>query len=229
MSLWVSPLQPKPLLVSLGGLMLCALAQAQGVPAPVAPIAPTAPAVPDPTPQLRRQQEQGEAQRQRLQPKVDVQSGAPADAAAPVAPARLPTGEAPCFNISQVSLRGEQSARFAWILGSLSGPGRDDAPQGQCIGAQGINVLLQRAQDALVARGYVTSRILAEPQDLKPGLLALTVIPGRIRAIRFAPDTTDPTKPQPNYRATAANAVPAKPGDILNLRDIERKRPANPY
>jgi hemolysin activation/secretion protein len=183
-------------------------AQAQVIPAP---------AVPDPTPQLRRQQEQDNAARQRLQPKVDVQPGGAAPAA-PVAPARLPVGEAPCFNISQVTLRGEQSARFAWVLSALSGSQRDDAPQGQCIGAQGINVLLQRAQDALVARGFVTSRILAEPQDLKPGLLALTVIPGRIRAIRFAPDAQG----QPNYRATAANAVPAKPGDILNLRDIEQ-------
>jgi hemolysin activation/secretion protein len=183
-------------------------AQAQVIPAP---------AVPDPTPQLRRQQEQDDAARQRLQPKVDVQPGGAAPAA-PVAPARLPVGEAPCFNISQVTLRGDQAARFAWVLGNLSGPQRDDALQGQCIGAQGINVLLQRAQDALVAKGFVTSRILAEPQDLKPGLLALTVIPGRIRAIRFAPDAQG----QPNYRATAANAVPAKPGDILNLRDIEQ-------
>ncbi len=194
--------------------MLCALAQAQVTPTP-------APATPDPTPQLRRQQEQSEAERQRLQPKVDVPSAAGAAPAAPAssaALARLPTGEAPCFNISQVSLRGEQFAQFAWVLNHLSGPQQDDAPQGQCLGAQGINVLLQRAQDALVARGYVTSRILAEPQDLKPGLLALTIIPGRIRAIRFAPDAQG----LPNYRATAANAVPAKSGDILNLRDIEQ-------
>jgi hemolysin activation/secretion protein len=74
--------------------------------------------------------------------------------------------------------------------------------------------VLQRAQDALVNKGFVTSRVLAEPQDLASGQLVLTVLPGRIRAIRF----TEPVDP----RATAWNAVPVKPGDILNLRDIEQ-------
>jgi len=215
MSQLVFPLKRKAWVVSLGGIALSVLAQAQDVPLP-------APAVIDPTPQLRRQQEQGDAARQRLEPKVDVRTGAPADASvATLAPQRLPVGEAPCFNITQVSLRGQEAARFAWVLaykGALSGSTYDDAPQGKCLGAQGINVLLQRAQDALVAKGYVTSRILAEPQDLKSGFLALTVVPGRIRAIRFVPDA----KGLPNYRATAANALPAKPGDILNLRDIEQ-------
>lgn len=169
----------------------------------------TAPPSIDPTPELRRQQERDDAGRQRQAPRVDVQ---PAPAA-PVVPSRLPT-ETPCFDISQIILRGDQAERFSWTLGQLDGPQHDDAPLGKCLGAQGINVLLQRAQDALVARGFVTSRILAEPQDLKPGILALTVIPGRIRAIRFAPGTAN--------RATAGNAVPASPGDVLNLRDIEQ-------
>jgi hemolysin activation/secretion protein len=165
--------------------------------------------VPDPTPQLRRQQEQGDAARQRLEPRVDV---APA---APVAeqPSRLPA-EAPCFDIQTIILRGDEAGRFAWVLNSLGGIGNDDLPQGKCLGAQGINILLKRAQDALVAQGFVTSRILAEPQDLKTGTLALTMLPGRIRAIRFAPGTSN--------RASAMNAVPAQSGDILNLRDIEQ-------
>ncbi len=163
----------------------------------------------DPTPELRRQQERDDAARQRQAPRVDVQ---PAPAT-PVAPSRLPA-ETPCFDINQIILRGDQADRFEWALGKLDGPLRDDAPLGKCLGAQGINVLLQRAQDAMVAQGFVTSRILAEPQDLKPGVLALTIIPGRIRTIRFAPGTAN--------RATAGNAVPASPGDVLNLRDIEQ-------
>lgn len=62
-------------------------------------------------------------------------------------------------------------------------------------------------QNAIVARGYVTTRELAAPQDLKQGTLALTLIPGRIRAIRFTEDSSP--------RATKWNAVPAAPGDIL--------------
>lgn len=163
----------------------------------------------DPTTELRRQQERDDAARQRQAPRVDVQPAA----AAPVAPMRLPT-ETPCFTITQITLRGDAAERFEWTLGKLDSPQHDDAPIGKCLGAQGINVLLQRAQDALVAQGFVTSRILVEPQDLKLGVLALTIIPGRIRAIRFAPGTSG--------RATSSNAVPAKAGDILNLRDIEQ-------
>jgi hemolysin activation/secretion protein len=69
-------------------------------------------------------------------------------------------------------------------------------------------------QNAVIARGYVTTRILAEPQDLKSGVLTLTVIPGRIRAIRFSEGS--------DARGNAWTAVPASPGDILNLRDIEQ-------
>ena len=134
--------------------------------------------------------------------------------AGPIAPERLPSDEAPCFDIHKIELRGDDTHHFEWVLGYLDGAQRDDSLIDKCLGAQGINVLLKRAQDALIVKGFVTSRILAEPQDLKTGVLALTVIPGRIRAIRFAPGTTN--------RAHAWNAVPAEPGDILNLRDVEQ-------
>lgn len=65
-----------------------------------------------------------------------------------------------------------------------------------------------------MAKGFVTSRILAKPQEIGTGVLILTIVPGRIRAIRFAPGTTS--------RASTRSAVPAKTGDILNLRDIEQ-------
>jgi len=69
-------------------------------------------------------------------------------------------------------------------------------------------------QNAIVARGYVTTRVLAAPQDIKEGQLTLTLIPGRIHSIRFTDDS--------GKRATEFNAMPAAPGDILNLRDIEQ-------
>jgi dienelactone hydrolase len=96
----------------------------------------------------------------------------------------------------------------------LAGAYGDDTPIGRCLGAQGINALLKRAQDALITKGLITTRVLAEPQDLKSGVLTLTVVPGRVNAIRFAPDSSS--------RARAWTAVPMKPGDILNLRDIEQ-------
>jgi hemolysin activation/secretion protein len=72
---------------------------------------------------------------------------------------------------------------------------------------------MKRVQNAIVARGYVTTRVLAKSQDLNAGVLTLTVVPGRIHAVRFAAHT----------RGTSwRTALAARPGDILNLRDIEQ-------
>lgn len=85
---------------------------------------------------------------------------------------------------------------------------------GQCIGAQGVAWVIDRAQQALIARGFVTSRVLATPQDMSHGALVLTLIPGRIRAIRLS----TPIDPRVNLK----NALPMQAGDVLNLRDIEQ-------
>ncbi len=87
------------------------------------------------------------------------------------------------------------------------------------MGAKGVNALMTAAQNAVIARGYTTTRILAEPQDLKSGILKLTVVPGRIRHINV--DTTDIAKTHAD-RAILFNALPMAEGDILNLRDIEQ-------
>jgi hemolysin activation/secretion protein len=74
---------------------------------------------------------------------------------------------------------------------------------------------MKRVQNAIIARGYVTTRVLAKDQDLQAGVLTLLVVPGRIRAIRFAPGV--------DARAVSwRDALPARPGDLLNLRDIEQ-------
>lgn len=128
--------------------------------------------------------------------------------------ARLPDGESPCFPIHQIELRGEDTARFSWVLDALTAPDGLDGPLRRCLGASGVGVVAQRAQQALLARGFVTSRVMVEPQDLNEGRLALTLIPGRIRQVRFADAAAAHT--------TTRNALPAEPGDVLNLRDIEQ-------
>ncbi|WP_394764720.1 ShlB/FhaC/HecB family hemolysin secretion/activation protein [Stenotrophomonas sp.] len=158
----------------------------------------------------RRQLERNNALRDRQERGVDIKP----DAARPAPLARLPADETPCFAITQIQLRGPDATKFGWLLSSFAGPAADDLPQGKCLGAQGINVLLQRAQDALIGRGFVTSRVLAEPQDLTSGQLLITVFAGRIASIRFTDGTS--------YRGTARNALPINAGDILNLRDIEQ-------
>lgn len=155
-----------------------------------------------------RQQERERALRQRQEQTPDVRLDRPAATDAQ----RLPADEQPCFPIRRIELVGEAAEHFQWAL-EAADPA-DDPAAGRCLGTAGVNAVMSRVQNALVQKGYVTTRVLAAPQDLKTGTLALTVIPGRIRAIRFSEDTPS--------RATQWNAVPASPGDILNLRDIEQ-------
>jgi hemolysin activation/secretion protein len=124
----------------------------------------------------------------------------------------IPQQETPCFPVSRIVLAGDAAEHFQFALASVtSGEG---AAIGRCLGVRGINAVLTRAQNAVITKGYVTTRILAAPQHLTTGVLTLTVVPGRIRSIRFAPDSSP--------RATQWNALPAQPGDLLNLRDIEQ-------
>jgi hemolysin activation/secretion protein len=128
--------------------------------------------------------------------------------------AKLPTGETPCFEIRRISLEGEQSTPFQWALEAVDGPDHADPALGHCLGALGINAVMTRVQNAIIARGWATARVLAPPQDLALGSLHLSLLPGRIHAIRLA----EPIDP----RATLWNALPMKAGDLLNLRDIEQ-------
>lgn len=158
--------------------------------------------------ELLRQQE-----RERILRKQ--QEAAPSVRAQPArapSPDLLPRDETPCFPIGRIRLDGEDAGRFVWALNAADPD--NDAATGRCLGAKGISVVMTRVQNAVVARGFVTTRILAAPQDLTGGTLTLTVVPGRIRAIRFAPGTS--------RRATASNAVPVGRGDLLNLRDVEQ-------
>lgn len=196
--------------------ILQAAAWAQTAPGSSAPAG-----LPDPSIELRRQQEREAQDRKRLETTPEVR---PTPAAVKEIE-RLPTGESPCLTISEINIAGDgvQSRDWSWLLDSLDGVKGDDSPFGRCLGAGSINLLLKRGQNALVAKGFITSRLLAQEQDLKTGKLTLNLVLGRIRSIRFA--SVDP-KTTPANKAISApvslNALPAQPGDILNLRDIEQ-------
>lgn len=158
--------------------------------------------------ELLRQQERARMLREQQESAPDVRLRP-----APAPPQDLlPADETPCFPIERIRLDGERAGRFTWSL-KAADPNNDPAT-GRCLGTNGINVVMARMQNAIIAQGYVTTRLLAASQDLRAGTLTLTIVPGRIRGIRFAPGTP--------LKATAWNAVPARRGDLLNLRDIEQ-------
>ncbi|WP_137512949.1 POTRA domain-containing protein, partial [Escherichia coli] len=86
--------------------------------------------------------------------------------------------ESPCFQISQVVTDGD-GALPHWIPVQRI----VDQAKGQCLGRDGINLLMSALQNRLIGHGYITTRVLAPSQDLKTGTLRLLIVPGTVRDI----------------------------------------------
>jgi len=158
--------------------------------------------------ELLRQQERERVLReqQESRPDVRLESGQGEQGE------RLPTQEQPCVRIDRIVLDGEGAKGFQWALAAADP--REDPASGRCLGTEGINVVMKRVQNAIIARGYVTTRVLSAPQDLNTGTLTLSVVPGRFREAVF-------TEADGRHPAIA-NALPIRSGGLLNLRDIEQ-------
>ncbi|SAL09172.1 polypeptide-transport-associated domain-containing protein [Caballeronia cordobensis] len=84
---------------------------------------------------------------------------------------------------------------------------------GQCVGKNGVNLLTKGLQQVILSRGYITTRVLLPEQDLSRGVLKVALVPGVIRNVRFA---------EPVSWGTWKSAFPTRPGDVLDLRDLEQ-------
>ena len=166
--------------------------------------------------QERRATQQRQEQLERQNTEQDVRLSVPA----PVKAARLPSQELPCFVIQTVTIQTEdsdQNGEWTWLLDELDGHQQLTTPDpvlGRCLGAQGIQIVIERLQSAVIARGYVTTRVLAAPQNLASGRLDLQALPGRVQSIRFEDGS--------GQRGSRWNTVPTSSGDVLNLRDVEQ-------
>lgn len=117
--------------------------------------------------------------------------------------------EQPCFPIQQVILQGDDAFPHWLPLRRLAALG-----EGQCLGEQGINLLMRNLQNRLIEHGYITSRILAPDQNLSEGKLILQVVPGKVQQVLLTPESS-------GY-ATLYHALPLRSGELLDLRVIEQ-------
>ncbi|KVE31472.1 hypothetical protein WI93_03720 [Burkholderia vietnamiensis] len=133
----------------------------------------------------------------------------------------LPT-ETPCFRIDRFTLDVPASLPDAAKAQGASALPMDrfafahdwlNHYAGQCVGKHGVEVLIKGLSQAILARGYVTTRVLIPEQDLSTGTLKLSLIPGMIRHVRFADE---------KLRGTWKTAFPTRDGEVLNLRDLEQ-------
>lgn len=115
--------------------------------------------------------------------------------------------EAPAFLVKQVILTGEDAVRFGWLQKQASHYNQ------RKIGQKGLELIVKRLGNLLIDRGYITTRLIIPDQDISKGILNIQIVGGYIGDIRFAEE---------NSRADWQSAFPVRPGDLLNLRDLEQ-------
>lgn len=159
-----------------------------------------------------------EQRRQQFERQMQVQADVRPESSDTEQSVPVVSDDLPCFLVDEIVLDGEEAGRFRFALDSALK--QSGFVPGMCLGAQGVNRIMVLAQNALIGKGYTTSRILAAPQDLKGGKLVLTVFPGRIGSIRF--DQSDSAQTHSERMGSFANVFPSGAGDVLNLRDLEQ-------
>lgn len=117
--------------------------------------------------------------------------------------------ESPCFPLTNIDIQGREEFPHWVPFSSFTRQVR-----GKCLGIKGITQLAASIQDRLGDYGWVTSRVLVPDQDLRQGTLHLRVVPGRIGHVRLAPGSSEYIR--------LWNAMPARHGHLLDLRDIEQ-------
>ncbi|EMM6764214.1 ShlB/FhaC/HecB family hemolysin secretion/activation protein [Pluralibacter gergoviae] len=152
---------------------------------------------------IKSQQSAKEAQLTPDAPDISLNESPPPDADGPF------PQETPCFSIDRVRLTGREAFPHWFPAQRIA-----DGAVGHCLGVKGINQLMSRLQNRLVDHGWVTSRVLVPEQDLSKGELTLALVPGMLRHIRYADGSDE--------RAALFTSVPAREGQLLDLRDIEQ-------
>ncbi|WP_410174543.1 ShlB/FhaC/HecB family hemolysin secretion/activation protein [Pandoraea sputorum] len=130
--------------------------------------------------------------------------------------------EFPCFRVEQLVLEVPSTLSETAQAAGASSLELDpfafaqrwlDHYRGRCIGSRGVSAITTGLTQAILAKGYVTTRVLVPEQDLSSGMLTLSLVPGLVREIRFS---------DPSQYGTWRSAFPTGAGKLLELRDLEQ-------
>lgn len=126
--------------------------------------------------------------------------------------------EKPCFYIKNIHLVGDKAFKFQSSLDKVL-KDVNFTSKGECVGVNGIKELVTSTQNEIIKRGFVTSKVIINEQDLKSGQLEFLILSGKVDNIYFDLNEENLTFVK---RAKKINAIPIKKGSILNIRDIEQ-------
>lgn len=154
----------------------------------------------------RQQQEQIRREQDARQPAEKAPGGIDTRTLVPKVDASKAAGK--CRDIGEIAISG------APRLSSSVREQIDKQFAGRCLGVAEIEQLLGEITKDYVLRGYVTTRAYLPAQDLSKGRLEITVVEGTIEKLRIEDKGRRGFAP--------GNTIPAKPGDVLNLRDLEQ-------
>ncbi|WP_436836244.1 ShlB/FhaC/HecB family hemolysin secretion/activation protein [Klebsiella variicola] len=150
------------------------------------------------------EQQQQQLLRQNQQQRESLERATPSLHAA--MPAQAEASDGPCFSIHRIALDGatlidprqQQKIVQPWL--------------GQCMDIARITKLVNIISDWYISRGYITSRVFLTEQDLRSGVLHLTILEGKLEKITM----------EGAAKRELTMAFPGLEGHILNLRDIEQ-------
>ncbi|MBQ0329889.1 ShlB/FhaC/HecB family hemolysin secretion/activation protein, partial [Providencia rettgeri] len=117
--------------------------------------------------------------------------------------------EKDCFEMKKVILISEPKLPSMRPLEAYA-----NQVMGICIGINGVETLAKGLQDKIIKSGYVTTRVNIPEQNISDGILTLQIIPGKVANVKL-------TEGSDTY-ITLGAIMPAKEGDLLNIRDIEQ-------
>lgn len=130
----------------------------------------------------------------------------------------LSEGETPCTKVDSIGLVESTDSLFSFLPAEVVK--QTDFSAGMCLGTNNLQKLQKAVQQILLVRGYITSQVSIQPQNMTNGLLRLGVAAGKTSTIRYQEKRGE--KPSAGSISAFNNKFPLHENKILNLRDLEQ-------